>query len=202
MESELFCPRCNLPLKQVRMSNGVFWACDTCGGRAVGLELLRRTFTPESINPLWLHAINGEGKTGCRCPSCAHAMLQVALSENAGVNVDVCRLCHFVWFDMHEVEALVPRPLPSTPAEAPQAAREAIAMAKVQELADPVGPISTVRHLMNSAAELVRLYIVDSISSCRCLGTSRRHQRCIFACTYWRSGRGFCGLAALAESND
>jgi membrane associated rhomboid family serine protease/Zn-finger nucleic acid-binding protein len=136
MESELFCPRCNLPLKQVRMSNGLFWACDTCGGRAVGLELLRRTFTPESINPLWLHAINGEGKTGCRCPSCAHAMLQVALSENAGVNVDVCRLCHFVWFDMHEVEALVPRPLPPTPAEAPQAAREAIAMLKVQELAE------------------------------------------------------------------
>ena len=136
MESELFCPRCNLPLKQVRMSNGLFWACDTCGGRAVGLELLRRTFTPESINPLWLHAINGEGKTGCRCPSCAHAMLQVALSENAGVNVDVCRLCHFVWFDMHEVEALVPRPLPSTPTEAPQAAREAIAMLKVQELAE------------------------------------------------------------------
>jgi membrane associated rhomboid family serine protease/Zn-finger nucleic acid-binding protein len=136
MESELFCPRCNLPLKQVRMSNGLFWACDTCGGRAVGVELLRRTFTPESINPLWLHAINGEGKTGCRCPSCAHAMLQVALSENARVNVDVCRLCHFVWFDMHEVEALVPRPLPSTPAEAPQAAREAIAMLKVQELAE------------------------------------------------------------------
>jgi len=136
MESELFCPRCNLPLKQVRMSNGLFWVCDTCGGRAVGVELLRRTFTPESINPLWLHAINGEGKTGCRCPSCAHAMLRVALSENAGVNVDVCRLCHFVWFDMHEVEALVPRPLPSTPAKAPQAAREAIAMLKVHELAE------------------------------------------------------------------
>ena len=62
MGTELFCPRCNLPLKQVRMSNGVFWTCDTCGGRAVGLELLRRTFTPQSINPLWLHAISGEGK--------------------------------------------------------------------------------------------------------------------------------------------
>jgi Zn-finger nucleic acid-binding protein len=136
METELFCPRCNLPLKQVRMPNRLFWACDTCGGRAVGLELLRRTFTPESINPLWLHAIKGEGKIGCRCPSCAHAMIQVALSENAGINVDVCRLCHFVWFDMHEVEALVSRPLPSTPAEMPQAAREAIAMLKVQELGE------------------------------------------------------------------
>src|SRR6266513_3078220 len=136
MGTELFCPRCNLPLKQVRMSNGVFWTCDTCGGRAVGLELLRRTFTPESINPLWLHAISGEGKTGCRCPSCAHPMIEVELSERAAVDVDVCRLCHFAWFDMREVETLIPRPLPAAAPEMPQAAREAIAMLKVEELAE------------------------------------------------------------------
>jgi len=52
MGSELLCPRCNLPLKEVRMSHGVFWACDKCAGRAITVELLRRTFTPESINPL------------------------------------------------------------------------------------------------------------------------------------------------------
>ncbi len=114
MGSELLCPRCNLPLKEARMSHGVFWACDKCGGRAVGLELLRRTFTPESINPLWLHAISGAGKIGPRCPSCRRPMIDVALSENTAVNVDVCRLCHFVWFDTHEVETLVPRPLPQT----------------------------------------------------------------------------------------
>jgi membrane associated rhomboid family serine protease/Zn-finger nucleic acid-binding protein len=118
------------------MSNGVFWTCDTCGGRAVGLELLRRTFTPESINPLWLHAISGEGKTGCCCPSCAHPMIEIELSERTALDVDVCRLCHFVWFDMHEVETLIPRPLPAAAPEMPQAAREAIAMLKVEELAE------------------------------------------------------------------
>src|SRR6266480_6830630 len=136
METEFFCPRCNLPLKEVRMSHGFFWTCDKCGGRAVGLELLRRTFTPESINPLWRHTISGEGKVGPRCPSCRRPMIDVALAENAAVNVDVCRLCHFVWFDTHEVETLVPRPLPAAPPEMPQATREAIAMLKVQELAD------------------------------------------------------------------
>ncbi len=136
MGSELLCPRCNLPLKEARMSRGVFWACDKCGGRAVGLELLRRTFTPESINPLWLHAISGEGKIGPRCPSCRRPMIDVALSENTAVNVDVCRLCHFVWFDTHEVETLVPRPLPQTAPEVPQKARELLAVAKVQELAE------------------------------------------------------------------
>ena len=118
------------------MSHGVFWACDQCGGRAIGLELLRRTFTPESINPLWLHAISGEGKIGPRCPSCRRPMIDVALSENTAVNVDVCRSCHFVWFDTHEVETLVPRPLPQTAPELPQKARELLAVAKVQELAE------------------------------------------------------------------
>jgi uncharacterized Zn finger protein (UPF0148 family) len=50
--SELLCPRCKVPLKEVRTSGGVFYGCDVCGGRAVTIELLRKRFTPESINPL------------------------------------------------------------------------------------------------------------------------------------------------------
>src|SRR5947207_13082619 len=107
MGSELLCPRCNLPLKEARMSHGVFWACDNCGGRAVGLELLRRPFTPESINPLWLHAIAGEVHSRRRCPSCGNPMLAVRLSDKAIVKVDVRRICHFVWVDAHEVDSLV-----------------------------------------------------------------------------------------------
>jgi membrane associated rhomboid family serine protease/Zn-finger nucleic acid-binding protein len=136
MGSELLCPRCNLPLKEVRMSHGVFWPCDKCAGRAVTVELLRRTFMPESINPLWLHAIGGEGRSGRLCASCRKPMIEVALSDSANVHVEVCQHCHFVWFDAHEVETLVPRPLPPAPAEMPQAAREAMAMLKVKELAE------------------------------------------------------------------
>jgi Zn-finger nucleic acid-binding protein len=124
-----------LALKEVRTSHGVLWACNNCGGRAVGLELLRRTFTPESINPLWLHAIRSEGQSSCKCPSCRNPMIEVALSDQAGVRVDVCRICHFVWFDAHEVDTLVPRPLPPQTKEMPEKARQAIAMLKVQQLA-------------------------------------------------------------------
>jgi hypothetical protein len=53
-------------------------------------------------------------------------MIEVELSERATVDVDVCRLCHFVWFDMREVETLNPRPLPAAAPEMPRAAREAI----------------------------------------------------------------------------
>ena len=57
----LTCPRCNVPLKEVRTSGGVFYGCDVCGGRAVTIELLRKRFTPESINLLWVYAMRGEG---------------------------------------------------------------------------------------------------------------------------------------------
>jgi membrane associated rhomboid family serine protease len=63
-------------------------------------------------------------------------MIQVTLSDTSAVRVDVCRLCHFVWFDSREVETLVPRPLPSAPPPLPQKAREILAIAKVQQLAE------------------------------------------------------------------
>jgi membrane associated rhomboid family serine protease len=133
---ELICPRCNLPLKEVRMSGRVFWACDQCAGRAVTVELLRRTFTPESINPLWLHAMRAEGTSGRLCPACRKPMLEVALSDAANINVDLCQHCHFVWFDAREIDSLVPQPVPAPEPELPQEAREQLAIAKVQQLAE------------------------------------------------------------------
>ena len=133
--SEFVCPRCNVPLKDVRTSGGVFYGCDICGGRAVTIELLRRRFTEESINPLWLHATRGEGGVGLPCPSCRQPMISVPLSDQAEIRVDVCQHCHFIWFDAHEVETLVPRqPDPVAP-ELPQKAREMLAIAEVERLA-------------------------------------------------------------------
>ena len=124
-----------MPLKDVRTSGGVFYSCDVCGGRAVTIELLRKRFTPESINPLWLHATRGEGRIGLPCPSCRQPMISVPLSEQAEINVDVCQHCHFIWFDAHEVDTLVPRqPDPVAP-ELPQKAREMLAIAEVERLA-------------------------------------------------------------------
>src|SRR4051812_24744129 len=112
----------------------MFWACNDCDGRAITVELLRRIFTPESINPLWKHAISGEGSSSRSCPGCRKAMIEVNLSENARVRVDVCRHCHFVWFDSGETESLVPRPAKSQK-PLPQKAREAMALFEVDRLA-------------------------------------------------------------------
>ena len=46
-KAPLLCPRCKVPLKEVRTSGGVFYGCNVCGGRAVTIELLRKRFTPE-----------------------------------------------------------------------------------------------------------------------------------------------------------
>jgi ribosomal protein L37AE/L43A len=52
VDAELLCPACRIPLTEMRTGNGIIWRCEKCDGRAVGLQLLRRTFTAESINPL------------------------------------------------------------------------------------------------------------------------------------------------------
>jgi Zn-finger nucleic acid-binding protein len=134
-DSEFLCPRCNVPLKDVRTSACVFYSCDFCGGRAVTIELLRKRFTPESINPLWLHAMRGEGQIGLPCPSCRQPMIGIALSVRAEINVDVCQHCHFIWFDAHEVEMLVPRQPDPVTSELPKEAREMLTLAEVERLA-------------------------------------------------------------------
>jgi Zn-finger nucleic acid-binding protein len=123
-------------LAEMRTGTGIIWRCEKCDGRAVGLQLLRRTFTPESVNPLWLHAIHNEGNIARPCPSCGNPMIEVALDTSSGIKVEVCRICEFVWFDADETQPLQVRPLPKPPpAPLPQKAREAIALAKVQQLA-------------------------------------------------------------------
>lgn len=132
---DLSCPSCNLPLNQVRMSKGIFWACDRCDGRAMTVELLRRMFTADSINPLWNHAISGEGVSSRKCPVCRSAMIEVNLSRDAAIKVDVCRRCHFIWFDAGETRALTPKPVAPAKPPMPQKAREAIALLEIDRMA-------------------------------------------------------------------
>lgn len=140
MLEEFICPGCHIPLDEVRMERGVFWACAQCGGRALSVELLRRTFTNESINPLWLRAIHSEGRSGRDCPCCRHSMIEVALADDpAAPVVDVCRSCHFVWFDANEIGELRPREIPAPPPHGSAADRRArgLPAAKNYSLSDP-----------------------------------------------------------------
>src|ERR1700757_2186031 len=137
VNADLLCPACRIPLTELRTSNGIIWRCEKCDGRAVGLQQLRRIFTPVSINPLWLHAIHNEGRTAQPCASCGNPMIEVALDSSSGIKVEVCRICEFAWFDAGETQTLQVRPPPNPPPPPlPQKAREAIALARVQQLAE------------------------------------------------------------------
>ena len=112
---ELLCPACRIPLTEIRTGSGIIWRCEKCDGRAVGLQLLRRTFTGESINPLWLHAIHNEGSRARPCPSCNNPMIEVAVDRSGGIKIEVCKICEFLWFDAGETQPLQVRPPPKPP---------------------------------------------------------------------------------------
>ena len=70
---------------------------------------------------------------------CNNPMFEVTLPQTASLRLDVCKRCDFVWFDPNELEAAPPAPVkPQKPDEyeLPQKAREAIALYKVQQMAD------------------------------------------------------------------
>lgn len=133
---DLLCPACRVALTRTLTPLGVIWRCETCEGRAIGLALLRETFTADSVNPIWLHAIHNEGRDGRPCPSCARAMIDVPLETETPVNVEVCRVCQMIWFDQGEVASLEQKAIRPELPPLSQDAREAIAIAKVHLLGE------------------------------------------------------------------
>jgi Zn-finger nucleic acid-binding protein len=133
------CPNCGSTLTRTRGPEGLFWNCDGCGGRAVGISVLRATIGNDRVNSIWLRTINNDSDTGRACPICSRHMAEVTIGvAGQPLKLGVCKRCEFVWFDPREFEAIPPKP--KEPGEAgdnlPQAAREAIAMAKVRQIAE------------------------------------------------------------------
>lgn len=138
--ASMTCPKCRTPLQSVRMAHGVFWRCENCAGRALGINLLRRTFVRDAINSVWRRAIKSEGQISRACPSCLNAMIEVAATNQPEPRVDVCRLCHFVWFDAEEISHFAPLP-DAKPPKLRQNAREVLALVKVKRMAsEPTDP--------------------------------------------------------------
>lgn len=115
------------------MEHGAFWACDRCRGRALSVELLRRTFARDPVNFFWSRVIAHLGAPGRDCLCCGRLMTEVALADTPETSrIDVCQLCHFVWFDADEISQLTPR---DPAAELTLAAREATAIPEIHRLA-------------------------------------------------------------------
>ncbi len=114
---------------------GIYWACESCGGRTVAIPVLRKVVGENPITRLWADARSAQPGEK-RCPTCRHQMFE---TTEGGLRLDVCKVCQFVWFDAREFEQMpVATPVLTQRAELPQAAREAIALAEVQRLGESV----------------------------------------------------------------
>lgn len=133
------CPVCSTPLERQTSDHGVFWSCPRCGGRAVGLGLLKRMRDAALITRLWVAAEDGAAPHGRLCPVCGGRMRQVTLPDEQIPTVDVCIVCELVWFDPNKYEKL-PAPLPPAEPALPEEGRrllaQAVAIQQVTRMAD------------------------------------------------------------------
>ncbi len=123
------CPRCRKRLTRAKTRAGIVHTCDSCGGRAVGIAVVRKATYPKHAKELWNRAREGRA-SALHCPVCRHPMTEVPLPLGAAaVVLDVCRRCQFVWFDGSEFEQLPAPELPTTWRDRlPEDARERIAL--------------------------------------------------------------------------
>ena len=131
------CPRCNQRLIRTKTPGGLFFECEHCRGRAVGLAVVRRAVAPPQVRSLWQRALQADTHGGIRCPSCSHAMAEVAIPSgyNGALHLDLCTKCQFLWFDPHEFVQLPRRPQEHK-RELPAKVREAMAVADAQREAE------------------------------------------------------------------
>ena len=128
------CPKCDQPLAKKTTSHAVFWRCEGCHGTAIGIDVLRRSFAREQINAMWQRARTADGSPAAACPSCRNQMIEVAATETPEPRIEVCRVCHFLWFDADELAGLTPLSPKQPPVERmlPPEVRQALAIAEVE----------------------------------------------------------------------
>ena len=133
------CPNCGGRLARGQNQFGISWGCAACGGRTASLAVLRKAFPPDVIDQAWTAARAGQVPTLRRCPTCNQRMAEVPVRVGSGNwKWDVCKICQFVWFDPKEYEAVPSRPGGYQPGDTtlPQAAREALALHRVEQIAE------------------------------------------------------------------
>ena len=132
----LTCPNCEIPLKKTGNRFGIFWACSSCCGRAVTFEVIRKVIPRLITNKLWQRARSGDYPHKRKCPGCKHLMIEVPIINAEKTEyIDVCLVCHFVWFDTNEYDVLpkIAVKEPEGSNLAPEA-REALALAQLEQL--------------------------------------------------------------------
>jgi membrane associated rhomboid family serine protease len=119
-------------LVTVRQRDGIYFACEQCGGRAVTVPQVRRTvgerFTQDLLRKIRTTTFRCERE----CPYCNGRMLQFPW-ENPPLQLEACKACNLVWFDAQEFESLPEVALESV-YEAQMRAAEALGSHRIEEM--------------------------------------------------------------------
>lgn len=99
------CPNCNTYLATFRNSDGIYYYCEQCSGRAVTIPLLRLTVGDRFISPM-VRLINTTKEISARtCPFCTFPMKVIQLAQPP-LALESCKTCSMVWFDAGTFEQL------------------------------------------------------------------------------------------------
>ena len=126
------CPTCLEPLRTIRQRDGIYFGCNRCGGRAVTVPQVRK-FAGDPFATGLLRKINTTTFLGGRhCPFCNCPMLQFFL-EQPPLQLDACRPCNLIWFDVQEFET-VPEVALEPVGEMQSRAAQAIATYRLEQM--------------------------------------------------------------------
>lgn len=128
------CPECHTSLRTVRQREGIFFACDQCGGRAVTAPQMRRVAGDRFAAQLVRDINRAAGVTARLCPFCQGRMKEFQ-NARPPLTLDACRPCGVVWFDPSEFEA-IPEGAIASPDELRLSGIEAMAADKVKQIAE------------------------------------------------------------------
>ena len=130
-----FCASCRQTLDRSQNQHGIYHACATCHGRLIGLGVLRKAYSRETVNRIWRPAFDGLGTLARPCPVCTANMREVQPgAPEDPLHVDVCLRCHLVWFDGGELDALPPPPEPPPPPVLSPQARKVEALYRIKQI--------------------------------------------------------------------
>ncbi|HWC58256.1 MAG TPA: rhomboid family intramembrane serine protease [Verrucomicrobiae bacterium] len=126
------CPSCKVDLITVRQREGIYFACDQCGGRAVTVPQTRRTIGERLTQELLRKIRNTTSLCERTCPYCDKPMLQFYW-QDPPLQLEACKPCNLVWFDAQEFEALPEHAIESVH-EAQLRAAEALGTHRIEEM--------------------------------------------------------------------
>ena len=101
------CPTCNVLLQAQKLDGVRLWKCDSCGGFAISLPIVRKGLHTKTFKEIWQKLHMGEIEKGRPCPGCKKPLSVVEADGQGGsIMIDVCRSCHLLWFDDNEYSDL------------------------------------------------------------------------------------------------